>query len=471
MPRDLGLRTRVLLFFALIAVAGLAAVGLGLFLGARHAQGRDLNSALAYAGLVAALGILGVTAGVWLLFDENVAKPIERLSADLRSRAHAGVASTMDTNDARYLGDLAPAARAVTGQLSHSSTAAARAVADATQQLAADREQLKALFTDIPLAIVLVNAAHQITLYDGQAAGVLSQIHVPRLNASIFDYFDKSQILAAHKTLRAKRNCLSVTLRTTQGDLEIDARLLPLSRGDGYMIVLDDAHALMDADDARPLVYDFALTNAQNRLGPMENQPLNALNFVVFDTETTGLMPHKDDIVQLGAVRVVNGRIVAGEEMNTLVNPGRPIPKESTKVHGIADKMVTGAPDPIATTERFHAYAQGAVIVAHNAPFDMAFMRRYGKSGQLVWDQPILDTVLLSAILFGASATHTLDALCARLDVTIPAALRHTALGDAHATAEVLCKMLPMLNARGLTTFERILQETRKHGKLLEDLN
>ncbi len=471
MPRDLSLRTRVLLFFVLIAIAGLVAVGLGLFLGARHAENGDLNSALTYAGLVAALGILAVTAGVWLLFDENVAKPIERLSAEMRSRAHAGVSSTLNTDDARYLGDLAPAARAVTGQLSHNSTAAARAVADATQHLATDREQLKTLLTDIPLAIVLVNAAHQITLYDGQAAGVLSQIHVPRLNASIFDYFDKAQLVAAHVTLQAKRNCLPVTLRTTQGELEIDARLLPLSRGDGYMIVLDAAHALIDADDARPLVYDFALTTTQDLPPQLENRPLNALNFVVFDTETTGLMPHKDDIVQLGAVRVVNGRIVAGEELNTLVNPGRAIPLASTKVHGIADKMVLDAPDPIATTARFHAYAQGAVIVAHNAPFDMAFMRRYGKSNQLVWDQPILDTVLLSAILFGASATHTLDALCDRLDVTIPSALRHTALGDAHATAEVLCKMLPMLKSRGLTTFERILTETRKHGKLLEDLN
>ena len=61
----------------------------------------------------------------------------------------------------------------------------------------------------------------------------------------------------------------------------------------------------------------------------------------------------------------------------------------------------------------------------------------------------MLDTVLLSAVLFGASETHTLDALCERLGVTIPEELRHTALGDAQATAEVLCKMLPMLTSRG----------------------
>lgn len=471
MLHDLSLRTRILLFFALIAMAGLITVGVGMFLGMQHAKEGNLTSAFIYAGVISGLGILGVCAGVWLLFDENVAKPIERLSAELRSRAHAGVASSIETDHARYLGDLAPAARAVAGKLSQGSTAAARAVADATHQLAADREQLKTLLTDIPLAIVLVNPAHQITLYDGQAANVLGQIHAPRLNASIFDYFDKDQLLKAFDQLKLNRDAVSTSLRGAQGNLEIDARLIPLSRGDGYMIILDDAHALISSEDARPLIFDFALTTAQATSKPMKNRPLNDLNFVVFDTETTGLMPHKDDIVQLGAVRIVNGRIVSGEEMDTLVNPGRAIPPASTRVHGIADKMVVDAPSPQLVTQKFHKYAQDAVIVAHNAPFDMAFMRRYGNASSLTWDQPILDTVLLSAILYGASATHTLDALCERLDVTIPQALRHTALGDAHATAEVLCKMLPMLQSRGLKTFDQIVTETRKHGKLLEDLN
>ncbi len=78
------------------------------------------------------------------------------------------------------------------------------------------------------------------------------------------------------------------------------------------------------------------------------------------------------------------------------------------------------------------------MIVAHNAPFDMAFLRRHAPRMGVTWDHPILDTVLVSAVVFGASETHTLDALCDRLGVTIPEALRHTALGDARATAEVL---------------------------------
>jgi DNA polymerase-3 subunit epsilon len=191
----------------------------------------------------------------------------------------------------------------------------------------------------------------------------------------------------------------------------------------------------------------------------------------VFDTETTGLLPHKDEIVQIGAVRIVNGRMVAGEEINQLVNPGIPIPPSTTKVHGINDRMVAGAPDIVRAASGFHHFARGSVIVAHNAPFDMAFLHRHSERCGLVWDHPILDTVLLSAVLFGASETHTLDALCARLGIEIPRAHRHTALGDAIATAQALVKMLPMLEGQGMNTFGAVIEETCRHGRLLQDLN
>ena len=101
----------------------------------------------------------------------------------------------------------------------------------------------------------------------------------------------------------------------------------------------------------------------------------------------------------------------------------------------------------------------------------MAFLRRRSAQNGLTWDHSILDTVLLSAVLFGAAAPHTLDAICERLDVTIPARARHTALGDAEATARVLLRMLPMLEARGLDTFGKVIRETTQHGRLLQDLN
>ena len=235
------------------------------------------------------------------------------------------------------------------------------------------------------------------------------------------------------------------------------------------MLTIDAAEARIAPEAARPLIYDFDLLFAE--VPPeFEHRPLKSLCFCVFDSETTGLLPHKDDVVQIAGVRVLNGKIIEGEVFDTLVNPGRPIPPASTKVHKVSDAMVKDAPDFITVGRRFHTFCRDAVIVAHNAPFDMAFLRREAGKMGVAWDHPILDTVLLSAVLFGASATHTLDALCERLDVTIPPALRHTALGDARATAEVLCRMLPMLDARGMKTFGAVKAETGKHGRLLEDL-
>jgi DNA polymerase-3 subunit epsilon len=222
---------------------------------------------------------------------------------------------------------------------------------------------------------------------------------------------------------------------------------------------------------ARAVVYDFDLLS-KSRNSAIADTRLEDLTYVVFDSETTGLLPEKgDEMVQLAAVRIVNGRRVAGEVFDTLVNPGRPIPAGSTEVHGITDAMVADAPDVADVCRRFHRFAEGAVLVAHNAPFDMSFLRRREGELGLRFENPILDTVLLSAVVFGQHETHSLDALTHRLGLTIPEEARHTALGDTVATADALLKLLPMLQARDLRSFGDVLAEMRRHGRLLKDLN
>ncbi len=198
---------------------------------------------------------------------------------------------------------------------------------------------------------------------------------------------------------------------------------------------------------------------------------LDDLTFVVFDTETTGLNPASDSIVQIAAVRLVNNRRVEGEVFDTLVDPGRPIPLSSTEVHGISDSMVIGAPDVTEALRQFHRFARGSVLIAHNAPFDMEFLRREEAAIGAAFDHPVLDTVLLSAVVFGQLDQHSLDALTARLGITIPEEARHTAIGDTVATADAFLKLVPMLRARGLETFGQVVAEVRKHGRLLKDLN
>ncbi len=288
----LSLRLRVFLFFLFIAVSGIVIVGLALLVGYRRMETGAEASAFLFAAILSGFGLIAVSAGVWLLFDENIAKPIERLAASMRSRAHAGgVNISLNAHQARYLGDLAPAAEAVSGQLSQSTMEAAEAVATQTARLAADKDRLTALLTEIPVAMVVVSPNHQIVLYDGQAAAVLGQVHVPRLNASIFDYLREDELLSAHAELIQTRAEVRFEARGTEGNLSFEARLKPLGgHAPGYMIVIDDTHALIPPDAARPLIYDFDLM-AQEVQPEFENRPIAALTFVVFDTETTGLQP------------------------------------------------------------------------------------------------------------------------------------------------------------------------------------
>ncbi|WP_300586404.1 3'-5' exonuclease [Marivita sp.] len=472
MLSKLSLRLRIFLFFCLLGLGGLASVGAALWFGYVRALETTLANGFTFAAILAAFLILGLTVGIWLLFDENVAKPIERLASQMRTRAHAGVDGALDMKAARYLGDLAPAASAVAQQLNETALTTAQAIATETARLTAEKARLTALLTEIPVATILVGSSGQIVLYDGQAAEVLAQLGVPRLNAQITEYFDPKSLGAAVGKLGRTGMDVQFTAQSQDGTQSFDTKLKPMEGG-GYLMVIDSQTLDLSPDAPRPLIYDFDLLDQRRGAAEMDilDRPLRSLCFSVFDTETTGLLPHKDDVVQLGAVRVLNGRIIDGEQINQLVDPGRPIPPASTKVHKVTGAMVRGQPDIRAVSKRFHDFSRDAVIVAHNAPFDMAFLHRQAKATGVTWDHPILDTVLLSAVLFGASERHTLDALCERLNVTIPVALRHTALGDARATAEVLVKMLPMLEARGLTTFGQVIEETRRHGRLLEDLN
>ena len=222
---------------------------------------------------------------------------------------------------------------------------------------------------------------------------------------------------------------------------------------------------------ARAVVYDFDLLG-KARNDKVSDAALADLTYVVFDTETTGLLPGQgDEIVQIAAVRIVNGKRVEAEVFDTLVDPGRSIPTASTEVHGITEAMVQGAPDIGKAGRAFHKFAEGAVLIAHNAPFDMEFLRRHEPAIGARFDNPILDTVLLSAVVFGQHEEHSLDALTHRLSITIPEEARHTAIGDSVATADAFLKLLPMLQGRGLTSFGAVLTEIRRHGRLLKDLN
>lgn len=690
----LSLRLRVFLFFAALAAGNVAALVAGLVFGFEKLGEPEALDGFVIGGVVAGFVITGLITAVWFLFDENVAKPIERLAGGMRARTHAEIEAELDQVSGRYLGDLAPAAAAITQHLAETRSALTESVQRETTRLAQEKERLEALLSDVPVGVLLCSADHQLVFYNGQAVDLLGGAHAPGLDRRVYDYLHRAPIQHAYERLRetddpdaasdlmcatvadgkvlaarmrlisegedhhvTKRAGYVLTLRDVSGDMrahaarealmdelfdrirrpaaalqsltgvltaddgptgpardrvreaaraeaanlagaihtlferhevmradwwplamirasdlgeavrarvaasggEVMAVTAPLmlrcegfemvallsalagrlvgrsgfrleitEEGAGALVALEwqgaavpvgelerwlDAPLEVGMDDVtgrrvlathaseiwpetlgegrarlciplrearrvskrpkpvpRAVVYDFDLLG-RARDAEVADTALEKLTYVVFDTETTGLVPSEDEIVQIAAVRIVNGRRVQTEVFDTLVNPGRRIPPASTSVHGISDAMVADAPDIIEVGMKFHKFVEGAVLVAHNAPFDMEFLRRKEGGIGASFDNPVLDTVLLSAVVFGQSEVHSLDALTHRLGITIPEEARHTAIGDTVATADAFLKLMPALKARGLTTFGEVVAEVRKHGRLLKDLN
>jgi DNA polymerase-3 subunit epsilon len=214
-------------------------------------------------------------------------------------------------------------------------------------------------------------------------------------------------------------------------------------------------------NESRPEYYDFDLFQALDQTSALDDRLLSELSYTVFDTETTGLNPSEgDEIIQIGAARCVNGKLLKQECFEQLVNPGRLIPAAGIPIHGITQDMVRGKPDITEVLPAFYNFAQDSVLVAHNAAFDMKFLQLQEKNTGLVFNHPVLDTLLLSAVVHPNQESHQLEAIAERLNVTVLG--RHTALGDAMVTAEVWLRLIPLLQAMGITTLRQAREAAQK---------
>ena len=175
-------------------------------------------------------------------------------------------------------------------------------------------------------------------------------------------------------------------------------------------------------------------------------------DFVVFDIETTGFSPVSNRIIEIGAVKVVNGEIA--DKFSTFVNPQVPIPYHIEKLTGINDSMVMDAPVIEEVLPQFMEFCKDAVMVAHNASFDMSFIKENVMRQQLNKTFTYADTLGIARVLFPNQAKHTLDAVCKTMGISLEN--HHRAVDDAGATAEIFVKMIPLLKEQGVTNLKQV---------------
>ena len=215
------------------------------------------------------------------------------------------------------------------------------------------------------------------------------------------------------------------------------------------------------AAGARPEYYDFDLFKNAPAAQGLAGQRLADLSYTVFDTETTGVEPSAGDkIISIGAVRIVNGRLLKQDVYEQLVDPQRPISKESVRIHGIRSHNLAGQPTLREALPAFHRFCEDTVLVAHNAAFDMRFLELSEPETGVRFTQPVLDTLLLSAAVHRNLEDHSLEAIAERLGV--PVVGRHTALGDALVTSEIFLKLVTLLAERGIVTLGQALDASRE---------
>ena len=179
--------------------------------------------------------------------------------------------------------------------------------------------------------------------------------------------------------------------------------------------------------------------------------PLLSLDAIAFDSETTGLDTGKARMLELGAVRIVQGEVDSSRWFRELINPGVPIPPESRAIHGIDDADVADAPDFAAVADAFDVWRQDAVLIGYASGFDLAMLKRERELAGLEWEPPrCLDVRFLVNLVAPNLPDFSLDTIASWLEIEIEH--RHSALGDAIATAEIFVALIPRLRERGIRT-------------------
>ena len=216
----------------------------------------------------------------------------------------------------------------------------------------------------------------------------------------------------------------------------------------GCVQAFPDANHALDKGDTFKVLYGVEgyLVDDTKQLVENPRGQSFAGTYVVFDIETTGFSPEKNTIIEIGAVKVVDGKIQ--DKYSTFINPEVPIPFDIEKLTGINDAMVLPYPKIDQILPEFLKFVGDSALVAHNAGFDVGFVGHYAEKLGLPFNPTVLDTVSLARLLLPNLNRYKLDTVAKALNISLEN--HHRAVDDAGATAEIFAAFVRMLRERGV---------------------
>ncbi|MEY8337181.1 PolC-type DNA polymerase III [Lachnospiraceae bacterium 62-35] len=225
----------------------------------------------------------------------------------------------------------------------------------------------------------------------------------------------------------------------------------------GCVQAFPDASHALDKGDTFQILYGVEGYLVDDVKEMAENQKGQSLDdiYVVFDLETTGLSPEKNRIIEIGGVKVEKGRIT--DRFSTFVNPDVPIPYEIEKLTGINDNMVLSAPMIEQALPEFLDFCKDAVLVGHNASFDVGFIAYNCRRQGISFSPTVVDTVALAQMLLPGLNRYKLDMVAKALGISL--LNHHRAVDDAKATAEIFLKFVEKLKGMDILDLAALNRE------------
>lgn len=437
------------------------------------------------------LALLGFFWGVFAVFNRYV-RPSRHIAEQLGIIHAANPAHRIDPSTIKGCRALAVLINEIADRHQTLQMKVDELVRSAGQALEQDRNMLATIVSSFPEAVIVCSPTGTILLYNRMAEDLLGQAFTDTaagncgmddadctedrrflgLGKDLTAFFDRRQVREAFREIEETAGNVPVFLAcSSPRGQRLEVTITPVLETPGKVAVLvvrfppplatpRSAATPLTLPDEVLIPYDFDLRHRPHSHPGILDQLLTNLSYTVIDTETTGLDPIADDIISIGAVRIVNGRLCPGENFHALIDPHRDIPERSVKYHGLRRDMLEGQPSIDQVLPLFARFAENTVLLGHNIAFDMRMFQVLEYKTPIRFTQPVLDIMFLSAVIHPTFRRHGLDAIAERMGVTVTG--RHTALGDATTAANIFLKFLPILARLNILTLREAIEVSRK---------